>query len=117
MPSAYVFELAGETPEAAQAMAEQPPAEVDLSLRPIDKLLGTQLEYSTLKPETRGSRKRECIFCKKPFAGRPCDVRAHMDPDNNSVGTCKQAVRAVGRAPASSRSGAETTLHKSSETY
>ena len=100
MPSAYVFELAGETPEDAQEMAEQPPAEVDLSLRPIAKLSGTQLEYSTLKPETRGSRKRECIFCLKKYAGRPCDVRAHMDPDNNSVGACKPSEQWAARQQA-----------------
>ena len=59
-------------------MAEE---KTDWSLRPVDDLCGTELEWSTIGSERRfKSRvKKDCLFCGHRYIGGPHAIREHMD--------------------------------------
>ena len=68
-----------------------PPATIDWSEMPVASLVGTELEWSTISPASRGSKWKQkiCVLCTKSYTGGPAHIRQHLDgnikPRNVSV--------------------------------
>jgi hypothetical protein len=53
----------------------------DWSTMSVEELRGTELEWSTVLPATRGAKQKRnvCLFCQFSYLGGPFKVRQHLD--------------------------------------
>ena len=63
----------------ANSDAEEDAEEPDLSKRPVGSLAGTELEWSTIPAQHRGStKKKPCWLCGHEYSGGPALIRNHL---------------------------------------
>ena len=62
----------------------------DWSEQHVDSLVGTELEWSTVQPDTRARNvKNKCLFCNKDYPGGPSHIRNHLDSsETRNVSDC-----------------------------
>ena len=71
-----------------------PPEKPDWSVLPVEDLVGTEVEWSSISPGTRaaGGKVKACLFCGYQYTGGPNHIRQHLDgtihPRNVSAFLC-----------------------------
>jgi hypothetical protein len=62
----------------------------DWSTMAVELLRGTELEWSTVLPATRGAKQKRnvCLFCQFSYLGGPFKVRQHLDREMKKREVC-----------------------------